>query len=361
MFADKRYQIFLSSTYDDLRLERQQATQSILALGHLPAGMELFPASDLSQWELIKRVIMESDYYVVIVAGRYGSVHPESGVSFTEMEYDFALENEVPVLGFVRNDISALAMKFSEDTPERRLKLETFRSKVLQRHCNIYNEPAELGSKVMQSLVTETRINPRLGWVRANQARSAEDMIRERELKEELDEAQSMVEKLQRHIRDTSIEIEGLNREDLAQGDDLHEIPVGYTNSEKEYVIERVSLTWDEIFSAIAPSMYGYISRRPPSLGTTGEYPFHSMLVEAVRAKVFEKSANRKINIPANEVDTVLIQFKQLGFIELGESMPDANGKTVRGYTLTENGEQKVTRLKVASRADSRELPQSVG
>lgn len=351
MFADRRYQVFLSSTYDDLRLERQQATQSILALGHLPAGMELFPASDLSQWELIKRVIIESDYYVVIVAGRYGSVHPETGVSFTEMEYDFALENDIPVLGFVKNDISCLPLKFSESTEDGRESLDGFRAKVLQRHCNIYAEPGEIGSKVMQSLVTETRIKPRLGWVRANQARSAEDMLRERELSEELDEARATIKSLRRHIRDVSIEVEGLNREDLAQGTDLHEIAVGYTNSDKEYVIDKVQISWNEIFSAIAPSMYGYIQRRHNQYGETGKYVFHSMLVDSIRSKIFERCANRKINIPANEVDTVLIQFKQLGYIELGESMPDANGKTVRGYTLTELGEQKVTKLKVASKS----------
>jgi hypothetical protein len=349
MFSDKRYQVFLSSTYDDIRVERQQATQSILALGHLPAGMELFPASDLSQWELIKRVIMESDYYVVMVAGRYGSMHPDTGISFTEMEYDFALANDVPVLGFIRNDISNLPVKYAESTDEGREKLESFRSKVMQRHCNIYNESAELGGKVMQSLVTETRINPRMGWVRANQARSAEDLVRERALKEELDAAHSAISKLQRKIRDVSIEVEGLRREDLAQGQDVHQISVGFTNNNKDYVIEVVEITWDEIFSAIGPSMYGYVLRRFNYQGS-GEYTFYPMLVEAIRSKIFDRAANRKINLPANEVDTILIQFKQLGYVELAESMPDSNGKTVRGYTLSELGEQKVTRLKVASR-----------
>ena len=75
---------------DDLRAERQQATQAILEAGFFPSGMELFPASNDAQWELIKRVIEESDYYVVIVAGRYGSLCPE-GMSYTEMEYDYAV------------------------------------------------------------------------------------------------------------------------------------------------------------------------------------------------------------------------------------------------------------------------------
>ena len=77
MISQARYQVFVSSTYEDLREERQQATQAVLETSCFPSGMELFPASDDTQWELIKRVIEESDYYIVIVAGRYGSLGAE--------------------------------------------------------------------------------------------------------------------------------------------------------------------------------------------------------------------------------------------------------------------------------------------
>jgi hypothetical protein len=97
MISQVRYQIFVSSTYEDLREERQQATQAILEAGSFPAGMELFPASDDTLWELIKRVIEESDYYVVIVGGRYGNIGP-NGLSYTEMEYDYAIDKGIPVL-----------------------------------------------------------------------------------------------------------------------------------------------------------------------------------------------------------------------------------------------------------------------
>ncbi len=51
----------------------------------------------------LKEVIDSCDYYVVIVGGRYGSVTVE-GVSFTEKEYDHAVEEGLPVLGFVHAD-----------------------------------------------------------------------------------------------------------------------------------------------------------------------------------------------------------------------------------------------------------------
>jgi hypothetical protein len=68
---DKRYQVFISSTYADLLEERQEVIQALLELDCIPAGMELFPAASEDQWTLIKKVIDDCDYYMAIVAGRY--------------------------------------------------------------------------------------------------------------------------------------------------------------------------------------------------------------------------------------------------------------------------------------------------
>lgn len=70
---NKRYQIFISSTYTDLIEIRQKATEIILKTGNIPIGMEMFSADDEEQWKQIKKGIESSDYYVVIVGHRYGS------------------------------------------------------------------------------------------------------------------------------------------------------------------------------------------------------------------------------------------------------------------------------------------------
>jgi len=74
---DKRYQVFVSSTFTDLEKERQEVMQALLELECIPSGMELFPAANEDQWSLIKKVIDDADYYVVVVGGRYGSLGPE--------------------------------------------------------------------------------------------------------------------------------------------------------------------------------------------------------------------------------------------------------------------------------------------
>jgi hypothetical protein len=89
---DKRYQVFISSTYADLKAERQDVIQTVIEANCIPAGMELFPAADEAQLAFIKRVIDDCDYYLLIIGGRYGSVD-ESGISYTEQEYDYAVSH----------------------------------------------------------------------------------------------------------------------------------------------------------------------------------------------------------------------------------------------------------------------------
>jgi Domain of unknown function (DUF4062) len=97
------YTVFVSSTYEDLREERAEVQKALLKLGCMPIGMELFGSADEDTWEFIKRQIAESDYYVVVLADRYGSLAPD-GVSYTEKEYDYAREIQKPILAFVHGN-----------------------------------------------------------------------------------------------------------------------------------------------------------------------------------------------------------------------------------------------------------------
>ena len=46
---DKRYQVFISSTYSDLKEERGKVMQTVMSLDCIPAGMEFFTAIDSEQ------------------------------------------------------------------------------------------------------------------------------------------------------------------------------------------------------------------------------------------------------------------------------------------------------------------------
>lgn len=98
--SEKREQVFVSSTYTDLVEERHSITQTLLKADCIPAGMELFPASDSDKWDLIRRVIDGCDYYLLVLGGRDGSVDPDDNLSFTEKEYKYAVLAGKPVLPF---------------------------------------------------------------------------------------------------------------------------------------------------------------------------------------------------------------------------------------------------------------------
>ena len=119
---DKRYQVFVSSTYADLKQERQKVIQALMEMDCIPAGMEIFPAADEEQWEFIKSIVDDCDYYVLIIGGRYGSLTPE-GISYTEKEYDYAVSLGLKVLAFIHEAPDDIPVGKSDIDPDLRDKL----------------------------------------------------------------------------------------------------------------------------------------------------------------------------------------------------------------------------------------------
>lgn len=173
---DRRYQVFVSSTFEDLQEERQKVLQAVLEMKAFPAGMELFPSANEEQWAFIQREIESSDYYIVVIAGKYGS-SAEDDRSFTEKEYDYAVGLGKYVMGFLRCNLLRMEGRQLEQDPERKKKLEVFREKVRHnRLVRFYNSPDELKGLVTSALVHAFQFQPQEGWVRAKNARRLEDL-----------------------------------------------------------------------------------------------------------------------------------------------------------------------------------------
>lgn len=164
---DKRYQVFVSSPYDGLREERSKVMHKLLEMNCIPSGMELFPAADDDAWSLIKSVIDECDYYILILAGRYGSTD-EEGVGFTEKEYRYAVERGKPVAAFLHSSPGHLAVDDSEKSDKGRKKLDAFRELAKKKHCKFWSNSDELASVVTVSMVHLMNRNPGVGWIRAD-------------------------------------------------------------------------------------------------------------------------------------------------------------------------------------------------
>jgi len=160
-----KYQVFISSTYNDLQREREQVIKATLEMGHIPVGMEMFSAADEEQWKIITRQIDSCDYYAVILAHRYGST--VSGVSYTEKEYDYAISKGIPVLSFVlERDASWPADRIDTD-PNAKLLIDNFIKKVKTKPVSFWASAADLHGKYSISLMKQIISTPRPGWARA--------------------------------------------------------------------------------------------------------------------------------------------------------------------------------------------------
>lgn len=163
---DVKYQVFVSSTFVDLQEERRTVIEMILNMGHIPVGMEAFQASDDTQWDYIKRRIDESDYYVLIVAERYGS--EQNGKSYTQMEYEYAVKTGVPVVAFLLDSATRKDWPSSKVEHDKKEKVEKFRRLCQKKLVKFWRNSDDLGGKVGLALSEVIRDKPRTGWVRAD-------------------------------------------------------------------------------------------------------------------------------------------------------------------------------------------------
>jgi hypothetical protein len=243
---DKRYQVFVSSTYEDLIEERLEVMKALLELDCIPCGMEYFPAANEDQWTFIKKLIDVCDYYVVIISGKYGSEDTE-GKSYTRKEYEYALSKGIPTIGFIRHDLNLLPPGKKEQETEKIKKLDEFIALVRSKMCKDWGNSYELGAVVSRSLTQLIKSNPRIGWIRADRA-SNEDTLNEinilRKTKEKLEAS------LQDYKGKTKYEIK-----DLASLDEEYEVKGTYYDGNGNRKRWSEKLSWGAIFEIIAPFM----------------------------------------------------------------------------------------------------------
>ncbi|MDV4178104.1 DUF4062 domain-containing protein [Rhizobium brockwellii] len=336
---EKRYQVFVSSTFRDLEAERQEVMHALLEMDCLPAGMELFPAANEEQWDLIKKVIDDSDYYVLIVGGRYGSTGPE-GLSYTEMEYRYALSIDKPTIAFLHRDPGNIVSAKSENSEEGQKKLAAFREFVEKKLCKYWATPQELGS-VVSRLLKLTKSTPAVGWVRANE-------LADRDATAELLRLRRQMDDLKRELESVRTSApKGAER--LSQGSETHLIEFTYKARRPMYndlhLRYHIDLSWDDVFACCAPTMIHEVD----------EQTLKVTLSNFIRDKAIPQLQNtydglqdaslREFMILEEDFQTVKIQLRALGLIIKSEKQRSVKD-TSTYWTLTPYGDEVMTRLR---------------
>ena len=315
----------------------------LLELDCIPSGMELFPAADEDQWSLIKGVIDDCDYYIVIIAGRYGSAGPDE-VSYTEMEYRYAVENGKPVAAFLHSNPGSIPRKDTETTEKGTAKLQAFRELVQRKMCKNWGTPHELGSVVARSLNQLRKKHPGIGWVRG-------DQIPEREATAEILDLRKQIEHLENRLQEVRVKAPP-GTEHFAQGDDPFDISCQVEWWDRPDFSRRsltTSLTWNQIFYTVSPLL----------IHEANEGSMSRALKERLLPKVRDQITELQMGLRLDDVDfsisrenfrTIIVQLRALGLI--GKSTRTRSVKDTATYwTLTPFGDNVMTRLRAITRA----------
>lgn len=181
MNQKKKLQVFVSSTYTDLQDERQAAVEGILGSNNIPAGMELFKAGNNSQLETIKKWIDDSDIYMLILGGRYGSIEPNEHKSYTQLEYEYAISKGIPIFAIVLSDeFLQEKAKINPDIYESHNKdlYTQFKKIVMSKMVKTIKNCTEIKLAIHES-ISELKEECKFdGWVRGTeQSPDCEDLL----------------------------------------------------------------------------------------------------------------------------------------------------------------------------------------
>lgn len=167
-----RYQVFISSTFKELEKERQIVQDALAKHNYIVEGMEIFPAADRKPWEVIKDRINRSDIYLLIIADSYGSIAKDAQtlepdlvaageeISFTHLEYRYALKRKIPVLAFIKKELKG----------KREVKAFVREVQSADFTCDNWEDVPELVMDILGGLAEKVRTGSFAagnGWVKA--------------------------------------------------------------------------------------------------------------------------------------------------------------------------------------------------
>ena len=316
----------MSSTFEDLKEEREKVIETLLNKNCIPVGMEYFPAADDEQMTIIRQLIDECDYYVLILGGRYGSIEPKTQKSYTQLEYEYAVERGIPISAFYYKDRDFLPNnKTEKDNPQ---KLESFEKLVIKnRMCRSWSNADDSAGKVSLSLDYQIKHHPRTGWVKADKIASDEANTSILKLK---DENQQLKEQI-----DFLCSATPTDSECYMQGNDLFEIhytiPINpfSDDGKRSYSVQK---TWNEIFLSICTILLKPITEQD--------------ILEHLECALL---AEEYANINENDFQTILIQLMALKLIKTDIVKSEYDG-VYTYWILSPYGRVEMVRLKAIKR-----------
>jgi hypothetical protein len=312
---DKKYQVFISSTYMDMKAERQAAVQAVLDAGHIPAGMELFAASDEGQMQVIKQWIDESDIFMLVLGGRYGSIEPESGKSYIQLEYEYAVVTNKPFFALCLSDaaindkIKLMGGEAIEKGDSK--KLNDFRGMVRSKMCSDIEDVKDILIHTPKSIRQLAARRDLVGWVRSSEVPNISTLV------DEISELRAQNEVLKKNQRNLPSGLSAADANGDASSVDLKEMLTlkfsyrlysGLTLQEKHDVWTG---SYESVFVMIGPKLL--------------DEPSDSAVQTYLNAMVAEKRNVQNLQVAESDYQLLKLKLVKLGAIELRRDGPTIN------------------------------------
>jgi len=344
--VSKKYQIFISSTYQDLKEQRDNVIKGILEMGHIPVGMEMFSAGDEAQWKLIQRTIDECDYYVAIIANRYGSL--DGDISFTEKEYDYALRKGIPVISFIIDDSAPWPSNYCDKDSKMLKKLKAFKEKVQSKIVKYWSNTEDLYAKAAISLMKAFNIVPRTGWIKADKASSEESNEEILKLRKKIDLLNEEICEYKKRLLEQSSQYAQGTEEITISG----LVDIVDAKNQRDMIVknhkESITLNWQTILELALPAI-----KSLPS-----EVKFKNYLGNLIKNnstslnnKKYIKAVLKNARISSDSYDQIKVQLLALSFAVLKKEEEE----TRCFWKITKTGSKKMYELKARPSSKSAE------
>lgn len=335
----KKYQVFISSTFVDMKDMRQAAVEAVLLAGHIPAGMELFSAGDVSQLEVIKRWITESDVFMLVLGARYGSIESNSQLSYIELEYNHAQVLGKPLFALVLSDAAIQEkMKIHGETvveSENPDKYAEFRKKVLSKISRQVDDQKDLKLYVLESISNIEQNRNLAGWIRSNDSIDVRPIITEvANLQARNAELSGEVKRLQTLLGEEA------SLQNLAGLNDVVRVRMTYSTGYKSYVHnEVIDISWGNLFAAVAPKLLEHPNDHALRMYMEAEL-LRTKGITDVYKKDIEEQDFQTIKVHLEALNLVSIQY--LETVQKGMAL---------FWNITERGKKVMYELRTVKKA----------
>lgn len=325
---EKIYRVFISATFEDLKDERQKVIKTLLDLDdYIPVTMEYFPASNDDQWTLIKKRLDKCDYYILIIAGRYGTINNDTEKSYTHMEYEYACKKKIPIISFVHKYPGKLEADKCEKDEKNRKKLEEFKKEIYKKMIKEWESSSELTNAIAPGLKELIRNFPRTGYITAREVERFEKV--NKKLEEKVEELKEKIKKLEEENNKEKNE-EVRIKKALKELENEYELKCNFREDKKKEDF-KTSLTLKDIFLFLAFKLKE----------SCNEKSIYEKIAEFIKNKI---ECDKKIYLVREEYIEILEKFEKIDLVE-EESKKTRYGNDEKYWRLTALGKDVYIKL----------------